>query len=190
MMNSMTRNLPLQTEWKGPFSFIQRADCQLGFFEKDLSWEKEKQLLEKTVQKINELQPQFVILCGDITNARPNHTQYSAQVQDYKNIVSKIQAHIPLVCLCGNHDVGDRPTAESIKAYEDNFGAHFYSFWVRGVHCVALNSSLLKDPTEAPELDQQQNEWLHKMSGCIKIWKNQISSNQCIALYLRIIPGF
>src|SRR5687767_5416665 len=92
-------NIPLskgETTWKKAFSFIQMADCQLGFFENDQSWEKEKELLSQTVEKINELKPRFVILCGDLTNARPFAPQYPAQVKDYKSIIFKISADIPL----------------------------------------------------------------------------------------------
>lgn len=164
-VDQISSKLPLgseETKWQGPFSFVQMADCQLGFFDNDASCEKEVILLEKTVEKINRLNPRFVILCGDITNARPHQPQYEGQIASYKKVVSKIHPNIPLICLCGNHDVGDRPTVESIKSYKKHFGSHFFSFWVGGVHCIALNSSLLKDPTDAPELAKKQIKWLEK----------------------------
>ncbi len=148
--------------WKGSFSFIQMADCQLGFYENNVSWEKEKDLLRKSILKINELQPRFVILCGDLTHARPQEENYLAQVADYKQIVSEIDPSISLICVCGNHDIGDRPTHESIAAYQSHFSPQFFSFWVGGVHCVALNSSLLCDSSGAPELFQEQYTWLNQ----------------------------
>ena len=150
-----------ETQWKSSFLFIQMADCQLGFFDNNVSWEKEKDLLKKAVKKINDMKPCFVILCGDMTHAFPNQAKYAEQVADYKAIVSKIDSAIRLICLCGNHDVGDRPTKESIAAYEANFGPHYFSFWAGGVHCVALNSSLISDPSGATELFKKQMEWLN-----------------------------
>jgi len=34
--------------------------------------------------------------------------------------------------VCGNHDIGDSPTQESLQKYRSNFGEDFYSFWVGG----------------------------------------------------------
>src|SRR5262249_31593505 len=49
-----------------------------------------------------------------------------------------------------------------IKVFEKHYGPHFFNFWVDGVHCIALNSSLMKDPTDAQDLNQQQDEWLYQ----------------------------
>ncbi|MDF2577332.1 MAG: Calcineurin-like phosphoesterase superfamily domain protein [Chlamydiales bacterium] len=147
-----------EQQWQGRFTFIQMADCQLGFISPD-GWSEDMKLLEKTVIEINKFAPRFVILCGDMTHARPNEINYERQVTDYKRIVSEINPRIPLLCLCGNHDVGDRPTVESIATYERNFGPQYFSFWAGGVHCTSLNSSLLVDPSAAPELAKAQDLW-------------------------------
>lgn len=146
--------------WQEPFFFIQMSDCQLGFFEDNQSWEQEKRLLQQSVEHINRLHPKFVILCGDLTHAFPNTPKYQEQVADYKKIVSQVDPTIPLICLCGNHDVGNRPTVETIATYESNFGPNYFNFWVGGVHCIALNSSLISDPSGAPDLYQKQLAWL------------------------------
>jgi len=70
--------------------------------------------------------------------------------------------HIPLVCLCGNHDVGNAPTAESIHSYVNYFGDHYFSFWVSGVHCIVLNSSLFYDDSNAPDIQSEQIAWLER----------------------------
>lgn len=38
----------------------------------------------------------------------------AAQDVDLKAVLCKLNPNIPLVCVCGNHDVGDNPTVESI----------------------------------------------------------------------------
>ncbi|NGX57631.1 MAG: 3',5'-cyclic adenosine monophosphate phosphodiesterase CpdA [Chlamydiae bacterium] len=146
--------------WNEPFFFIQMADCQLGMFDHDLCWDKEILLLEQAVDHINRLRPKFVIVCGDLTNAKPFKKAYDEQVYDYKRIMSRVSHDIPLVCVCGNHDVGNKPSAKKIKAYEDNFGSHYFSFWVGGVQCFTLNSSLFFNPSKAEEMFREQREWI------------------------------
>jgi len=147
-------------EWQGPFFFIQMADCQLGMIEHDVCWDKEVLLLEKAVEHINRLKPKFVIVCGDLTNAKPFRPAYKEQVTDYKRVMSMISEDIPLVCICGNHDVGNKPKPETIAAYEDNFGSHYFSFWVGGIQCFGINSSLFFNPKKAPEILEEQKQWL------------------------------
>lgn len=148
-------------QWKGPFFFIQMADCQLGYMERNKSWDKEIALLEKAVEQINKLNPRFVVVCGDLVHAWPHKPlPRKEQIQDYKRIMSKVNAHIPLVCVCGNHDVGDTPNRASIAMYESEFGSHYFSFWVGGTQCFAINSSLIRDPSAAPDLFIEQEKWL------------------------------
>lgn len=37
------------------------------------------------------------------------------QIKDFKKVFSRVKSEIPLVCVCGNHDVGDTPTVETIN---------------------------------------------------------------------------
>ncbi|ELP34382.1 metallophosphoesterase [Rhodopirellula baltica] len=153
-----------QTEWtwSKPYFFMQLADPQYGMFTGNQGLDREKVLVEQAVEHINRLQPKFVIVCGDLTNATPNQARYEAQVTQYQQDFSLIDSKIPLVCVCGNHDVGNRPNAESIARYTHHFGDDYFSFWVGGVFHVVLNSSLLKDPSDAPERLQQQQAWLER----------------------------
>jgi len=147
-------------QWTGPFFFVQMADCQLGMIEHDVCWDKEILLLEKAVEHINRIKPKFVVVCGDLTNAKPFRPAYKEQVADYKRIMSKVSGDIPLVCICGNHDVGNKPKPETIASYENHFGSHYFSFWVGGVQCFGLNSSLFFNPKKAPEILEEQKQWL------------------------------
>jgi len=151
-----------QGDWTGPFFFIQMADCQLGMIEKNISWDKEIFLLKQAVDHINRLKPKFVIVCGDLTNAKPFKPAYDEQVADYKRIMSRVSDDIPLVCICGNHDVGNKPKKETIASYEEHFGSHYLSFWVGGVQCFGLNSSLIFNPRNAPDIYEEQKAWIHQ----------------------------
>ena len=52
--------------------------------------------------------PAFFIVCGDLVDAFPDKWPEirSAQEKDFFKVFSKLNSDIPLVCVCGNHDVG------------------------------------------------------------------------------------
>jgi len=157
--------------WEQPFFFFQLADTQYGMFTGNKGFEKEAALTQQAVKHINRLRPRFVIVCGDLTNATPEHARYQAQVAQYHQDFSKVAPDIPLVCVCGNHDIGNRPTPKSIASYNENFGDDYFSFWVGGVCNVVLNSSVLKDPTGAPEVLVAQQKWLEQQLHVAKAGK-------------------
>jgi len=127
------------------------------------SLEKERILSERTVVTINQIKPKFVIICGDLTNARPSEPagkNYIPQVEAFKEIFSKIDKDIPLVCVCGNHDIGETPTIYDVNAYTSKFGDDYFSFWVGGCFCLVLNSTFYCRPGEVQELHKEQEAWL------------------------------
>lgn len=149
-----------EQNWQGPYFFLQLADTQYGMFTGNKGFEKEAALTQQAVEHINRLRPRYVIVCGDLTNATPEHARYDAQVAQYKQDFSAIDDEIPLVCVCGNHDIGNRPTPESIAVYNGNFGDDYFAFWVGGACNIVLNSSVLKDPSGVPQVLNAQQEWL------------------------------
>ncbi len=66
-------------------------------------------------------------------------------------ISAQIDDGIPLYLTTGNCDVGNTPTAESLRLYREKFGPETYSFDAGGSHFVALNSSVCLDPSEVPD---------------------------------------
>eukprot|EP00966_Prymnesium_polylepis_P239423 5536893-Prymnesium_polylepis.1 len=61
--------------------------------------------------------PAFAVVCGDLVHAYPatQAEQHAAQVATFKDIFREIHRDIALVCLCGNHDIGDRPSSATIE---------------------------------------------------------------------------
>lgn len=147
-------------QWKGPFFFIQLADTQFGMFNMDQSWERETELFSRTVEHINRLKPRFAIVCGDLVNQGPGGKSNPEQVREFQRIAARVDPAIPLVCVCGNHDVGNRPTAATLASYRREFGDDWFTFWVGGVCNLVLNSSLYSDPTGAPAEQEKQDAWL------------------------------
>lgn len=104
--------------------------------------------------------PRFVVVCGDLVHAYPwEKPAYDRQVRDFKRVMRKIDPSIPLVCLCGNHDVGNTPTRATIYSYKERFGDDYFRFWVGGVCCLVLNASLFADPSKALEEYEEQRAW-------------------------------
>jgi hypothetical protein len=83
-----------------------------------------------------------------------------AQNKDFVKIWDTLHPDIALVCLCGNHDVGNRPDRTSIDRFMAEFGDDYLAFWAQNTYNIVLNTSLFNDPTAAPDLYQQQLVWL------------------------------
>ena len=82
------------------------------------------------------------------------------QIKDLKEVLSELDSSIKLVCVCGNHDVGDIPTVESIEIYKKDFGEDYFSFWHSGCKFIALNSQIYFNSSKIPELRLDQDKWL------------------------------
>ncbi|MPC75980.1 Serine/threonine-protein phosphatase CPPED1 [Portunus trituberculatus] len=161
-----------ETQWQGAFTFIQAADTQLGLQEKYIEkktnpgWEKEVKWCTQMVTKVNKMNPapKFLVICGDLIDAYPYERNGEEketrqhQENDLKMVLSELQ--IPLVCVCGNHDVGDTPTAKTILKYQSSFGDDYFSFWCGGAYFLALNSQFWQDRREVETLARAQDEWL------------------------------
>jgi predicted MPP superfamily phosphohydrolase len=149
------------------FTFVQLADTQFGFMNHDESWLEDIALTERAVHHINRIRPAFAVVCGDLTNSLVELTPSAdpeirtRQVADFKRVFAQMSPDVPLVCVCGNHDVGNRPTELSIARYVADFGDDYFAFALHGAFCIAANSNLFNlDPDESP-LAVRQLDWLH-----------------------------
>lgn len=157
-------------------SFVVCADTQLGMTSSNREWETELQYSLKAVKLINSIHPRpsFCCVCGDLVDMQESfytpkgyssqqcHDIQDQQNEDFKQVWQKVHPDIALVCLCGNHDVGNRPTPASIDKFVNAFGDDYLAFWVNGTYNVVLNSSLFGDPSLAEELYQEQLQWLQE----------------------------
>ena len=163
----------------GKISLPPRVDCDEA--DVDPSSEEsiaafEEALATRCVAAVNALRPSpaFVAVCGDLVNAFPDDSSesggelYAAQVVTFKRIFSALDSRVPLVCLCGNHDVGERPTRASLSRWRRNFGADHFAFSVGPDRFLVLNSQLYKDSSRTQEAAAAQAAWLdlELLSGC------------------------
>jgi len=137
-----------------PFFFIQMTDPQFGFIEANKSFEKETVLYQKAVDEVNRLNPDFVVITGDIVNKATDSIQWA----EFKRLTSKIKPSILVYITPGNHDISNNPTQQSIDEYKLSHGDDKFSFRHKKNMFIGFNSCLIK--ADAPELEQKQFEWL------------------------------
>lgn len=176
---SMTRTVPNLEELSGWLDgeshtsdgranyFIQMADTQLGMSEYSLpflligaTWnddqfETDARLFEAAIRHANELKPAFVIICGDLVN-RVGH---AGQIAEFQRVAATLDPAIPFHVVAGNHDVGNEPTEETLRAYRKTFGPDRYSFREGGIHGIVLNSQLIDAPIHVPHEAEKQLSW-------------------------------
>eukprot|EP00116_Pleurobrachia_bachei_P006155 sb/3466417/ len=147
-------------EFTGEFTFVQAADCQFGMewvtrmgFHKyeygyeEATWEKEKEWSRSFVRMVNKINPVVVIMCGDMLDAWPEKWPETRDRQkaDFYEIYDQLK--VPLLCVCGNHDVGNSPTPQTVDRYRSDFGDDWYSFVCRGLFGIVINSQYYADPS-------------------------------------------
>lgn len=128
-------------------------------------WEEEIRLTQEAIKAANQMnpKPRFFVVCGDLVDAMPLSPYKEPQIVDFKKCFSQLDNDIPLVCVCGNHDVGDTPTADAIEGYRNSFGDDFFSFVCGGVLFIVLNSQYYQDASLVQELAEQQDNWLDQL---------------------------
>ncbi|CAH1794909.1 unnamed protein product [Owenia fusiformis] len=186
-----------EKQWQGPYCFIQGADTQFGMIDSYLDhktepgWEEEIRLLKIAIGNINKMKPRprFFVVCGDLVHEFPGSPYRAAQEKDLKQVFNEIHPDIPLVCVCGNHDVGDSPTPESIQIYKNSFGDDYFAFTVGGVRYIALNSQFYQDSSQVPDLKQEQDDWLDKELALYSSARNSDKQYQHLVIFQHI-PWF
>lgn len=129
------------------FTFVQLCDPQLGFG----GYEHDVNSFRIAVKKINDLKPDFVLICGDMVN---NFDDKS--LADFNDIRAGLKP--PCYWCPGNHDVGNTPTLEALKKYRDFFGRDFYSFEHKGYTFVMTDTNIIRVPVEGET--QKQDAWI------------------------------
>lgn len=147
--------LPLHAQ-DAPFFFLQLADTQFGMYTKDQNFEQETANAAFAVATANRLRPRFVIVCGDLVN-KPND---KAQGDEYFRVFKELRSGVRLYAVAGNHDVGNVPTPDLLRAYRERFGRDWYSFDEGPLRGIVLNSSLIHSPQSAVGDLEAQEKWL------------------------------
>ncbi|MEN8774938.1 MAG: metallophosphoesterase [Akkermansiaceae bacterium] len=119
------------------FTFIQMCDTQLGMG----GYEHDVKTFELAVDQINAMAPDFVLICGDLVG-KANEKSFA----DFNRIKSGFT--IPCHCAAGNHDVGNKPTTDSLENYRKQIGKDYFTLQHKGYTFVIANTQLWKAPLE------------------------------------------
>src|ERR1700743_1705723 len=139
-----------------PVTLAVLADPQLGMYAKDENFLQEKANLEFVIANLNRLHPDFVVVCGDLTN----RTGDEAEITAYKEMLRKLDPAIPVYNVAGNHDVGNLPTSSTLAAYRAAYGRDYYAFHFGDILGIVLDSNLIRSPDNVPDEAAKQEEWV------------------------------
>lgn len=143
-----------------PFYFVLFGDIQFGMIRNNAGWIEERNLLKTAIEKTNKLNPPFVIAMGDLSNQTPFSETQDRQYQDLKADFALLNNSIDLYVSCGNHDVGNTPTHETLQYFKDNWGDTYYSFIYNNCCFIILNSPIFYDDSHVIDLRDKQLQWL------------------------------
>jgi predicted phosphodiesterase len=129
-----------------PFTFVQLCDTQLGMG----GYEHDKRTFDQASVQINELNPDFVVICGDLV-----HHATDSSFADFNAIKAKIKT--PVYCAPGNHDVKNKPTKASLEYYRQQIGEDYFGFDHKGFSFLITNSQLWKE--NVGEESVNHNTW-------------------------------
>ncbi|AQT69815.1 Calcineurin-like phosphoesterase [Anaerohalosphaera lusitana] len=131
---------------KESIRFIVAADPQL--------FRGDKSDLVEAIQLINRLEPDFVVMCGDLVETPSN----MEQIRAYKDAVTELSGDIPLYNLPGNHDLGRPVGSNNISTYQQHFGELWFDFEYGDGLFIGLCSDILAD-ADAP-MHGEHKKWL------------------------------
>jgi Icc-related predicted phosphoesterase len=131
---------------------VQMCDPQLGFGED--GFDADVARLEQAIRQINELEPDVVVIAGDIVNDIGDAHAVATALEQIARIKS------PVILTPGNHDLPDPVTPEGLARYRSFFGKDFTTQEYKGRCIVSANSQLWR---EAPhEESARHDQCLHE----------------------------
>ena len=129
---------------------------------------KETSLFTEAIETANKINPDFVVICGDMVHNSDSEEQFRELIR----ISRLLNEDIKLYWVAGNHDVGDKPTRAGLNKYREQFGEYNYSFQEENCYFIVLNSSICYDPSSVPD------EWDSLISFLEKELRIATSSQQ------------
>jgi hypothetical protein len=138
---------------------VEKADCPIRFAViGDRTGGAQPGIHEKIIAEVERLKPDFAITVGDAIEGYTRDTvTLNQQWKEYKEILGSLS--MPVYFTPGNHDVGaDSATASTMRPiYERLIGKPYYSFDVKGLHFIILDTGM---PESSDKLPKEQLDWL------------------------------
>lgn len=138
-----------------PF-FVQISDPQLGFITNTQDFSAEVELMKRITEKVNNLQPDFVVFSGDLVNWWDN----ASMLEGFKKMRGEFDKKIPLYYVPGNHDVENDAPAENVAAFIDRYGHDRFVHKAKDYTVIGYNSCVIKAGTAA---EADEYAWIEKV---------------------------
>lgn len=165
------------------FKFIQMADPQVGMFArfsgldpketanfrehkmnvkdapKLYGVEPERRNLNTAIEQFKEIDPAFVVVCGDMVNDWGDEDQIAL----IRETLGEYGKETPVHWVAGNHDIdlnNPSPDQDSVAEYRAEFGADYYEFTHGESKFIILNSVLLDQPENLQDEHRRQMDFL------------------------------
>ncbi|RED94953.1 metallophosphoesterase [Marinoscillum furvescens] len=133
-------------EPKRDFTFVQLCDTQLGFG----GYSQDSLSFRQAVNVINNLAPDFVVICGDLVDDRD-----AKSFEDFLLIAEGFE--MPYFPAPGNHDVGNTPSDSTLEVYRRTIGPDYYYEDHKGCRVIVTNTQLWKAPLAGAS--EKHQEW-------------------------------
>jgi hypothetical protein len=110
----------------------------------------------EAVQKVNLLQPEFVVSVGDmIEGYTEDPGQWALEWSEFETKIETLQ--MPFFMCAGNHDITNVPMSDEWKR---KFGRSYYHFKYHNVLFLVLNTEEKPAPGKLPYyISQKQQDW-------------------------------
>jgi hypothetical protein len=130
----------------------------------DRTGEHRDAIFEAAVEKLNLLQPAFVISVGDLIEGyTEDPAQLATEWDEFQGMVAGLS--VPFFYAPGNHDYSNTTMA---RVWRERFGPSFYRFRYKDVLFVVLNSELFSSvsnpghPVEGPDTQDAQMAFVRR----------------------------
>lgn len=158
-----TKNgLSIRVEEKNPFTHLEINRRQNGFqfaIVSDRTGGRRPGVFSRAVEKINLLQPEFVISVGDLIEGYSEDPgAWALEWSEFESKLTRFQ--MPFFFCPGNHDIANLPMS---KEWHRKFGRSYYDFRYQDCLFVVLNTE------EEPKKDREyfftatQRAWLKQV---------------------------
>jgi len=135
------RSVCIKEEMSNSFTFVHLTDFHIGDprgltenFKQIIGWKAAR----KVVEEINLLNPDFVIITGDLTFGQLYPFEYIFEYQTCYEILQDFT--VPTYLCPGNHDGYIQTFQDGFTFWENYFGPLYYSFDYEKTHFLSINS--------------------------------------------------
>lgn len=114
----------------------------------------------RAIEKVNLLQPEFVLTVGDLIEGYTEDPGMWAL--EWSELESKVeQLQMPFFFCAGNHDISNLPMSDE---WHRKFGRSYYHFKYHGVLFLVLNTEEKTSPVKKPPyyISPKQRKWVKK----------------------------